>query len=189
MAYSYPTLKWVSFKIHNKSDLLLVKDGWWSCKGNCHYVSEHRILVVRFGRISRKSQIDKKCLMDVCGTATIVMYICHWTSSLLGTYWTNHYCYLKSTKCAWKLNLKSCVPGHMCLCAESEKELNVPSILRVEAMMFLNVDHLGGNIFTIKSANRDRSKQYSREWLKKLTVSPIRNLKHQTMCGKLLSFK
>ena len=33
---------------------------------------------------------------------------------------------------------------------ESEKVLNVPSILRVNVMVFLNVDHLGGDIFYSK---------------------------------------
>ena len=34
-----------------------------------------------------------------------------------------------------------------------EKVPNVPSILRVRVLMFLNVECLGGDIFTVKSGN------------------------------------
>ena len=34
--------------------------------------------------------------------------------------------------------------------AEPEKVLNVPSMVRVTVMMFLNVDHLGGDIFKLR---------------------------------------
>ena len=48
----------------------------------------------------------------------------------------------------------------MTIHAKSEKGLNVPSILRVTVLMFFNVEHLGGDVFAVKSANSDKSKQY-----------------------------
>ena len=49
----------------------------------------------------------------------------------------------------------------MTIHAESEKVLNVPSILRVTVLMFFNVEYLRGDVFfAVKSANSDRSKQY-----------------------------
>ena len=50
----------------------------------------------------------------------------------------------------------------MDMAAESEKVLNVPSILHIPVIMFLNVDHLGGDIFSVISGKSVGFKQNSR---------------------------
>ena len=65
MAYLCPTLKWLSFHIDNKSDLLLVKDGWF-CEGNCHFNIEYQLSDVEEKILISQEKVNLIKVPDEC---------------------------------------------------------------------------------------------------------------------------